>query len=284
MARIGDYNLHTVDTGSFALDGGAMFGIVPKPLWEKRIPGDGSNRIRLRARCLLVEGNGRLTLIDAGIGDKPDEKFRHIFGVEFESGNLVGSLRELGFSVDDVTDVVLTHLHFDHCGGASVRVGDRLGVAFPRARYHVQREHWAWANDPGPRERASFLSENLSPLSESGQLRLVDKTAEIAPGLSVRTVNGHTTAMQLVKVQDAATALVYVADLLPTVHHVAPAWNMAYDLRPLTTMSEKESLLAEAHEGRWHLFFEHDPDVEVASVRQGDRGYQLTDFRPLSEL
>jgi glyoxylase-like metal-dependent hydrolase (beta-lactamase superfamily II) len=284
MTEIGGYSLHTVDTGSFALDGGAMFGIVPRPLWEKRIAPDARNRIRLRARCLLAIGHGRVILVDAGVGHKQDAKFQDIFGVEFDSGDLHRSLGALGLSPADVTDVVLTHLHFDHCGGATVRNGDKLDVAFPEARHHVQNDHWEWANAPGPRERASFLDENLRPLDASGRLNLMKEGAEIGPNIVISVADGHTTGMQLVRVHDAETSLVFVADLLPTVHHAAAAWNMAYDLRPLSTMVEKSKLLSEACEKGWHLYFEHDPDVEVASVREADAGFELVDYRPLEEL
>src|SRR5690606_26097508 len=174
MAKIGPYSLHTIETGRFGLDGGAMFGIVPKPLWERRIQADERNRIPMHMRCLLLEGDGRVILIDNGLGDKYDRKFQDIFAVDQESSSLASSLREAGFTEDDVTDVVLTHLHFDHCGGSTRRGSGGLELTFPNAKHHVQRKHWEWACEPNLREAASFLSENLDPLSRSGQLELVD--------------------------------------------------------------------------------------------------------------
>jgi len=261
-----------------------MFGIVPRPLWERRILPDDSNRIRLRARGLLLEGDGRVILIDNGVGDKQDDKLNRIFGVEFATGTLTDSLSRSGFSRSDVTDLILTHLHFDHCGGTTVRRGEDVEVAFPNATIHVQQGHWTSARAPGPRERASFLSENLDPIAESGQLRLVSGETELMAGIEVRVVSGHTDSMQVVRIFDEDRSLVYVADLLPTIHHASPAWNMAYDLRPLETMDEKAGLLGEACRSGWDLFFEHDPDVEVASVVDGDRGPEVAGMRPLTEL
>lgn len=284
MPKIGDYTLHTIETGRFGLDGGAMFGIVPKPLWERKIPADAKNRIPLNMRCLLIEGGGRLMLIDNGLGDKYDEKFSDIFAVDHEYAELNRSLNSLGFSVDDVTDVIITHLHFDHCGGSTKRTGENLDIVFKNARHLVQKDHWDWAQHPNVRERNSFLKENLAPLQSSGLLEFVDGSAEIAPGISVFAAHGHTEAMQLVKISDEDTTLVYTADLLPTHAHIPSAWNMAYDLFPMTTIKEKEAFLKEACENNWHLFFEHDPEVEVASLAATNRGVKIVDKRSLVEL
>ncbi|MFQ5570434.1 MAG: MBL fold metallo-hydrolase, partial [Rhodothermales bacterium] len=199
MPKIGPYSLYSIEAGRFGLDGGAMFGIVPKPLWERRIKPDDRNRIPLHMRCLLLEGDGRLILVDDGAGDKYDAKFQDIYAIDQEHSELHRSLDEAGFSALDVTDVILTHLHFDHCGGSTRRNGDRLELTFPGATYHVQRAHWDWACHPNLRERASFLAENLEPLGASGQLNLVDGDGELFPGIEVITVNGHTEAQQLVK-------------------------------------------------------------------------------------
>lgn len=284
MAKIGDYTLHTIETGRFGLDGGAMFGIVPKPLWERSIPADSRNRIPLNMRCLLIEGAGRLMLVDNGLGDKYDDKFSKIFAVNHEYAELNRSLNELGYTVEDITDVIITHLHFDHCGGSTRRTDDGLDVVFKNARHLVQREHWEWAQTPNVRERNSFLKENMAPLQSSGLLEFLDGPSEIAPGIEVLIANGHTQAMQLVKISDTATTLVFAADLLPTHAHIPSAWNMAYDLYPMTTINEKEAFLKEASEKNWHLFFEHDPEVEVASLVSSDRGVKLVDKRPLKEL
>ncbi len=284
MPRIGPYTLHTIETGRFGLDGGAMFGIIPKPLWERRIAPDARNRIPLNMRCLLLEGEGRVILIDDGLGDKYDDKFADIYAVDYSEMELHRSLRAAGFDASDVTDVILTHLHFDHAGGSTRREGDRLKVTFENARHHVQRKHWEWAMHPNARERASFLKENLEPLAASGQLHLLDGDAELFPGVEVLTVNGHTEAQQLVKVSDAEKTLVFAADLLPTTAHLGLPWIMAYDVRPLVTLSEKEAFLEAAVEGGWRLFFEHDPETAVAGLRRTARGVAATEGRPLSEL
>ena len=284
MTRLGDYTLHTVDAGVFGLDGGAMFGVVPKPLWEKRIRADSRNRIPLAMRCLLIESGNRLILVDDGIGTKFDRKFADIYAVDVESTNLKDSLKAAGFGVADVTDVILTHLHFDHCGGSTERAGDGFVTTFPNARFHVQEDQWRTANAPNPRERGSFLSENLDPLASSGQLVLADGNLEVAPGVSVITFDGHTEKMQLVKIESGGQTLVFAADLLPTRFHLAPAWTMAYDMQPLVTMEEKAAFLDEACDEGWNLFFEHDPEVEVASLVRGDRGPQVSAERPLTDL
>lgn len=284
MAKIGDYTLHSIETGTFGLDGGAMFGVVPKPLWEKRLPADSRNRIPLSMRCLLLESSDRLVLVDNGIGDKYTDKFASLYNIDHETTNLAQSLKKCGFAVDDVTDVVLTHLHFDHVGGSTTRRGDRLELVFPGARHFVQRAQWESANAPNARERASFLEENIEPIARSENLVLVDGEGEFLPGIEAITANGHTDKMQMIKVSDTVTDLVFVADLLPTRHHFGAPWTMAYDIRPLESMTEKELFLNRAAEGNWTLFFEHDVGCEICSVGQGDRGPEPVDVRTLSEL
>lgn len=261
-----------------------MFGIVPKPLWEKSIPADELNRIPLHTRCLLLDSNDRLILIDNGIGDKYNEKFGKIYAVDDTTMNLDASLKAAGVHRNDITDVILTHLHFDHCGGSTVRNGDRLDIAFPKATFHSQQEHWDWAMASNVREKASFLSENLDPLASSGQMAFTEGRTELFPGIEVIPVDGHTKAMQLVRIFDGDTTLLFTADLLPTHAHLSPAWNMGYDLWPMTTIDEKARLLEEAIAGGWQLFFEHDPQVGLCSVIAGERGPEISDPRPLSEL
>lgn len=286
MSHIGPYALHTIETGRFGLDGGAMFGIIPKPLWEKRIPADERNRIPLHMRCLLLQSADRCILIDNGLGETYTEKFATIYAVDHAFATLHDSLAAVGVAPDDVTDVILTHLHFDHCGGSTRRAADgTLELVFPNATHHVQRAHWDWAQAPNVREKGSFLEENLSPLAASGQLHLVDGAEALFPGITVHPVHGHTEAQQTVKISDGGeNTLVFVADLLPTTAHLAPAWNMAYDVRPLTTIDEKMDFLNEAVDNGWHLFFEHDPEVAVASLRRTDRGIETVDHRPLTDL
>ncbi len=284
MPAIGSYTLHTIETGRFRLDGGAMFGIVPRTLWERRVEPDSRNRITMHMRCLLLESSDRLILIDNGLGDKFDAKFKDIYAVEQDFADLHSSLKQVGVSAEDVTDVILTHLHFDHCGGSTRRKGDRLELVFSRAMHHVQRAHWEWALRPNAREAASFLKENLEPLAQSGNLNLLDGAVEILPGIEMIVVNGHTEAQQLVKVSDDGKTLVYVADLLPTTAHLPLPWIMAYDVRPLVSMDEKQAFLDLAVAGKWSLFFEHDQAVSVADVVADGHRIAAVNERSLGEL
>ena len=286
---IGGYTLHLIDAGRLGLDGGAMFGIVPKPLWQRKTTPDDQNRIPLQMRCLLLEGHGRLILVDCGLGDKADDKFRTIYAVDPDAPTLAQSLRRAGFGMADVTDLVLTHLHFDHCGGATVRDGDRLRVAFPNAEVHVQKEHWEWAK-VSPREQASFLPENLEPLGASGQLRLIEPYAiggssqhgdpQLFPNVETVVVHGHTHGQQLLKVIGDDQTLLFAADLLPTTAHVPLLWNMGYDVEPLKTVAEKETLLPQAADEGWLVLFEHDPETAVARIERTARGFSTTDASP----
>lgn len=286
MPTIGPYTLHTIETGRFALDGGAMFGIVPKPLWERRMPADARNRIPLHMRCLLLRHSDRCILIDNGLGTTYSEKFADIYAVDHTDATLEASLEQVGVTPADVTDVILTHLHFDHCGGSTQRnaEGD-LGLVFHNATHYVQQSHWDWARAPNIREKGSFLDENLDPLAASGQLRFVEGAQELLPGISVHPMYGHTEAQQIVKISDGGeNTLVYVADLLPTTAHLAPAWNMAYDVRPLQTITEKMDFLDEEVDAGWTLFFEHDPTVAVADLYRTDRGIETVAHRSLDAL
>lgn len=278
--QIGSYTLHEIHAGRLRLDGGAMFGIIPKPLWERRIAPDDRNRIPLAMRCLLLEGDGRLVLIDNGLGDTYDAKFADIYAVDQTSSELHRSLAEAGFEAADVTDVVLTHLHFDHCGGSTTRAADgTLRVVFPNATFHVQRAHWDWAH-ASPREGASFLSENLEPLADSGQLRFVDGPGPVLPGVEALVVDGHTRGQQLLKISDGEQTLLYAADLLPTAAHVPLLWVMAYDVAPLDTLAEKERVLEQATREGWTVFFEHDTETATARIERGERGFSAVDRTP----
>lgn len=289
MLDLGRYTPHTIETGRFGLDGGAMFGIVPKPLWEKQIAPDDKNRIPLAARCLLLEGRDRLILIDAGLGEPPSEKFADIFAVDREHSELHASLEEAGFTAGDVTDVILTHLHFDHCGGTTQRASEGSDdgdwtLTFEHARHHVQRDHWEWARTSNPKEKGSFREENIQPLADSGTVELVDGNEQILPGIEALPVNGHTEAQQMVKIDGGGgDTLVFVADLLPTTRHLKAAWTMAYDVRPMTTIEEKADFLDEAERAGWTLFFEHDPDTAVADLKRTEEGIELADPRALEE-
>lgn len=275
--QIGGYEIYAIETGRFMLDGGAMFGIVPKPLWERRIPADAQNRIPLSMRCLLLIGNGQVILVDNGLGNKYDEKFRKIYAVDEEYAELHRSLKNCGVHADDVTDLIITHLHFDHCGGTTLRQGEKLEMTFKNAQHYVQKNHWEWANDPNvnPRERNSFLKENLDPLQHSGQLVLLDGNTPFNEHIRLQTVNGHTEAQQIVFVEDGQKSLCFVADLLPTAAHLPPAWVMGYDLFPLTSITEKGAFLKEAAQKQTQIVFEHDPIVAAAYVQQTESGMQL---------
>jgi len=265
--------LYTVNTGHFKLDGGAMFGVVPKSMWNKINPADENNMCSWAMRCLLIEDGNKLILIDNGMGNKQDEKF---FGYYYLHGNdnLDASLNHLGFSKDDITDVVLTHLHFDHCGGSIAYNADRtkLSPAFKNARYHVNPKHWEWAVNPNPREKASFLKENILPIKESGQLVDLLENSQIIKGLSFMEVNGHTEAMMLPIIQHSKGTLAFMADLIPSAGHLPMPYVMAYDTRPLLTLKEKETILTKAVDENWTLFFEHDPLIECVSLERTEKG------------
>ncbi len=276
--RIGPYTVYALQAGWFRLDGGAMFGVVPRVLWERRAPPDERNRILLGTRCLLLIGNGHVVLVDVGIGTKYSEKFADMYAIDQREQTLERGLEALGLRPEDVTDVFLTHLHFDHAGGATrwAEAG-RAVPTFPRATYYVQRSQWEAAIAPNPRERASFLPENFLPLLEHGQLEFLDGNVEVLPGIATRVVNGHTRGQQLIKVSDGNHTLLYAADLLPTVHHIGLPWIMAYDMCAQTTMEEKTLLLEQAAEEGWWLFLEHDPEVVLCRVRKTERDFEAID-------
>jgi len=265
--------LYSINAGHFKLDGGAMFGVVPKSMWQKLNPPDENNMCNWAMRCLLVEDEGRLILIDNGMGNKQDEKF---FGHYFLNGDdtLEKSLAKYGFSKDDITDVFLTHLHFDHCGGSIERVNDQLVPAFKNATYWSNENHWEWATKPNDREKASFLKENILPIKESGRLKFIEtkEGIEFAKNFNLRFVNGHTESMMLPQIKYKDKTIVYMADLLPSVAHIPIPYVMAYDTRPLETLKEKKSFLTEALEKDFILFFEHDPEIECCNLQQTIKG------------
>ena len=275
------YTVDTVEAGRLGLDGGAMFGIVPKPLWERHAAPDARNRIALAMRCLLLRGHGRTILVDTGMGHKADAQFRDIYAVDHGHSALVPSLAALGVAPGDLTDVLLTHLHFDHGGGMTERGDDDgspgdLRLVFPEAAHHVQRSHWAWAH-ASVRESASFLAENLAPLAASGRLVLHDGPGEPFPGVETVVVDGHTRGMQLPLVHGREGTLFYPADLVPTAAHAPALWGMAYDVEPLATIAEKERLLGRAAAEGWTLVFEHDPETVSARVEATPKGFRAVD-------
>jgi glyoxylase-like metal-dependent hydrolase (beta-lactamase superfamily II) len=280
--------IHSLDTGLFKLDGGAMFGVVPRSMWQKLNPPDANNMCTWAMRCLLVEDGNQLVLIDNGIGDKQDEKFRGHFYLHGDD-SLEKSLRRLGFTSADVTDVFLTHLHFDHCGGSVVRRPDgALQTAFAQATYWSNAAHWDWATQPNAREKASFLRENIEPIQASGQLKFVDPATGVPSALpqfsDLIFADGHTEKMMVPVLQYKGRTLAYMADLLPSTAHIPLPYVMSYDVRPLVTLSEKEAVLRRAAEENWVLLLEHDAAHEACTVQLTDKGVRLGDTLRVADL
>ena len=277
--------LHTINTGLFKLDGGAMHGVVPKSMWNKSNPADENNLCTWAMRCLLMEENNKLILIDTGMGNKQDEKFFSHFHPHGDD-TLEKSLNVLGFSSDDITDVFLTHLHFDHCGGAIKQAGEKLIPAFKNAIYWSNETHWNWAIQPNAREKASFLKENILPIQESGQLKFIEHKEGISftDNMEIRFMNGHTESMMLPLINYNGQKILYCADLIPSAAHISLPWVMGYDMRPLDTLSEKEKVFNEAIENNWLLFFEHDRLNELGSLQQTEKGVRLNEIIQMSEV
>jgi glyoxylase-like metal-dependent hydrolase (beta-lactamase superfamily II) len=299
--------LYSINTGYFKLDGGAMFGVVPKSIWNKINPADENNMCSWALRCLLIEDGNKLILVDNGMGDKQDVKFFSYYYLHGDD-TLDKSLARHGFQRDDITDVLLTHLHFDHCGGSIVREGDlpagqpgKLIPAFKNAIYWSNERHWETATNPNEREKASFLKENILPIKESGKLKMVNGEwspdsyrevngrlptimSEIITGLSFRIVNGHTEAMMLPQIKYKDRTIVFMADLLPSQGHIPIPYIMAYDMQPLLTLNEKKIFLSEALENDYILFFEHDPAYECCTLQQTERGIRPKSFFRMDEI
>lgn len=287
--------LYSVETENFKLDGGAMFGVVPKSIWNKLNPADENNMCNWAIRCLLIEDGNKLILVDNGIGNKQDAKF---FSYYFLHGDntLEKSLAKLGFSKTDITDVFLTHLHFDHCGGSVDRINDKLVPAFKNANYWSNTNHWQWATQPNDREKASFLKENILPIQENGQLQFIDlpinslqqtgklATSVFSNNISVRFVSGHTDMMMLPQINYKGKTVVYMADLLPSIAHIPLPYVMAYDMFPLTTLKEKKSFLQEAVDNNYILMFEHDVLNECCTLQQTERGIKVKEVFKLSDI
>jgi len=286
-------NLHTIDTELFKLDGGAMFGVVPKTMWNKLNQADENNMCTWAMRLLLIEDGNRLILVDTGIGNKQDEKFFSHYYLHGED-TLEKSLAAKGFTRNDITDVILTHLHFDHCGGSIIRDGDKLVPAFGNATYWSNEAHWQAAVKPNAREKASFLKENILPIQESGQLRFVDtrgidtndiqSVVPFSEHISFRFASGHTESMMLPQISYNGKTIVYMADLLPAVFHIPIPYIMAYDMKPLITLTEKEKFLQDALANDYVLFFEHDPMNECCTLQQTDRGIRQKETFKLQDI
>ena len=277
--------LHAIETGLFKLDGGAMFGVVPKSIWNKTNPADENNLCTWAMRCLLIEDGDRLILVDTGIGNKQDEKFLKHYYLH-GNDSLDQSLAAKGFQKSDITDVFLTHLHFDHVGGAVVKEGDKLRPAFKNAFYWSNEQHWNWAVEPNEREKASFLKENILPIQESGQLRFIENKdgVEFQDGIKIRFAYGHTDAMMLPQIEYKGRTIVYMADLLPSTGHIPLPYVMSYDMFPMKTLAEKKAFLQEAAEKNYILFLEHDAQNECCTVKVTEKGIRLDETFTLASI
>ncbi|WP_029034265.1 MBL fold metallo-hydrolase [Salinimicrobium terrae] len=282
--------IHTIEAGNFKLDGGAMFGVVPKSIWNKTNPADSNNMIDIAATCLLIEDGNRLILIDTGMGDKQSEKF---FGYYYKWGNdnLEKSLKEKGFSREDITDVFMTHLHFDHCGGSIQWNKDRTGYepAFKNATFWSNEEHWEWATNPNAREKASFLKENILPMQESGQLKFIKRQGETYQDSSemdfgILFVDGHTDKQMIPHIKYQGKTLVFMADLLPTAGHIPLPFVMGYDTRPLLTLPEKKTFLEKASKEDFYLFLEHDAHNKLITLEETEKGPRLNEVFKFNEI
>ncbi len=293
MISLGPWTIHPLTSGTFGLDGGAMFGSVPKALWQRTNPADEANRITMACRHLLIEGltpaglpeagtpraggTKRLILVDTGMGHNWTEKQVKIFRIDQAENAVDSALKGIGFSSEQVTDVILTHLHFDHAGGATRVDGSELVPAFPGARYYVQKAQWDLANSPSLKDQASFVPDNFLPLERHGRLELLEGEQEVAPGVAVLVGNGHTDGHQMVKVTGGGQTAVFLGDTVPTATHLALPYIMGYDLRPLQTLEEKAKLLAQAAEEGWWLFFDHDPQLPGVKVVPGEKYVQISE-------
>ncbi|MDE3124975.1 MAG: MBL fold metallo-hydrolase [Bacteroidota bacterium] len=282
--------LYTIETGNFKLDGGAMFGVVPKTIWQKLNPADENNLCNWAMRCLLIEDGNQLILVDNGIGNKQDAKFFSHYYLNGEA-SLEKSLAKAGFHKDDITDVFLTHLHFDHCGGSIEIKNNQLVTAFKNATYWSNAAHWQWATQPNAREKASFLKENILPIQESGQLQFIEPgkinepiQAPFNSNIQIIFADGHTDKMMLPKIQYKGYTVVFMADLLPSVAHIPLPYVMAYDMFPLTTLHEKEFFLEEAVAEKYVLFFEHDIQNECCTVTHTEKGIRSQEYFALNNL
>jgi len=274
--KIGEYEIQAIDTGDFGLDGGAMFGVVPKNLWSKVYhPGDEQNRIPMAARCLLLTSAHKKILVDTGCGSKLSEKLQKIYNLDYSKHTLLDSLSAAGVQADEITDVILTHLHFDHAGGTTHLENGQAVPSFPNAKYYVQKDHLDWARNPTEKDRASFFKDNWEPMIGAGMMEILDGDGEIYKGVSVEQFHGHTKALQMLKIHDDTTTLIFPADVFPTSAHIPVPFVMGYDNFPLTAMDEKRALLPRIVEEKWIVCFEHDAFLPAARIIAAEKGYAV---------
>lgn len=284
---LGPFHLYEIETGRFRLDGGAMFGVVPKTLWSRHIDVDENNRIPMAMRCLLIksENTGKIYLIDNGSGTKFSKKLEDIYQIDHEHSNLLNSLDYHGFKPEDITDIIFTHLHFDHCGGTTYYDEDgNLAHTFPNATYHVTRKHLETATHPNEREKASFLADNINPIADWDKLNVVEERHEYEDGLDAIPVSGHTISQQLPRISAEEKTIIFMADLLPTHVHLPLPWVMGYDMYPVQTLDEKEKFLDQAIEEDWYLFLEHDADEQVITAKKENGKYAVSDTKKLGDI
>jgi len=281
--QIGPYTLYSIETSEFALDGGAMFGIIPKPLWEKKASADDQNRISMVTRSLLLVSEDRKIIVDTGNGSKWQEKFKDIYRIELDNMNMERSLNKYGFNADGITDVYCTHLHFDHIGGNTQLIDGRLEPTFPNATYWVQSENWELANSPSEKDAGSFMSDDWSVLEENEMIQFVDGKESFLPGIENHLTYGHTTGMMHPIIGDSSQKLIYMADLIPMAAHIPLPWVMAYDIHPVQTVEEKREILPKIVDEEWTIFFEHDPVFQAAKVDFDGKHYQLKEGVTISE-
>jgi glyoxylase-like metal-dependent hydrolase (beta-lactamase superfamily II) len=283
--KIGKFQIDVVETGLFALDGGAMFGVVPKALWAKAYsPGDDLNRIPLAARPLLVRWEGKTILIDTGNGNKMKDRLASIYNIDKEKSSIVDALKPFNVSPEEITGVILTHLHFDHAGGSTIYKNDKIEPTFMNAKYYVQKQQLLWAQNPSEKDKASYLKDDYEPLVAAGMLELLDGDGDLFPGISVIPVNGHSKFMQIVKISDAGKTILYCADLCPTSAHIPVPYVMGYDNNPMTTIEEKKRILPVAYEDNWTIIYEHDAFAQASTVISTEKGFSAGEKVVITEM
>ena len=282
--EIGKYKLKIITSGYLGLDGGAMFGIIPRTLWQKTNPADESNRIKLSTRHLILESDSKKIIIDTGMGNKWDDRSKSIYAVD-DNYSMEKALNQVGLNQQDITDVLLTHLHFDHTGGSTILKDGKLYPAFPNAKYHVQKQNYDWGVNPSDRDRGSYIKDNFLPLFEEGVINFINGNQEFDDEIQFIETNGHTFGQQMIKVTDSSTTILFCADLIPTVSHIPLPYIMGFDLQPLITLKEKKDILPLAAAGEWKLFFGHDPEIAFCTVIKTEKGIRANKkYKSFDEL